>query len=252
MLLDVQQVVVRFGGVTALDQVDLAVAQGSITGLIGPNGAGKTTLFNCVSRLYEPSEGSIRFDGAELLELAAHDIVDRGIARTYQHVSLFPDLTVVENVMLGAHNRSESGVIRSLVPFGRAQREQALIDEGYELLARLDLDHLALEPAHGMPYGTLKRIEIARALASRPRLLMLDEPAGGLTHSEVDDLAGLIVQLRDEFELSVLLVEHHMALVMGISDTVNVLNFGKNLATGTPAEVTSNPLVIEAYLGSQA
>lgn len=248
-MLVVDDVVVRFGGVTALDGVSLRVDQGTIAGLIGPNGAGKTTLFNCVSRLVTPNSGSITMNGTDLLATPAHGIARLGVARTYQHVSLFPELTVLENVMVGAHSRQRAGVLRSLVPVGIVAGERRLVDESCDLLDQLGLADFALVPAQGLPYGTLKRIEIARALAARPSLLLLDEPAGGLTHAEVDELATMIRALRDDFELTVLLVEHHMALVMGVSDHVTVLDLGRNLAAGTPAEVTSDPAVVEAYLG---
>lgn len=238
-----------FGGVTALDRASLRVDEGTIAGLIGPNGAGKTTLFNCVSRLYQPDSGAIRFCGDDLLRTPARGIARLGIGRTYQQVSLFPELTVLENVMVGAHSRERASILRSLIPVGGAAVERRLVDEARDLLERLHLDDVALHPAAGLPYGTLKRVEVARALAGSPRLLLLDEPAGGLTHSEVGELADLIRRLRDEFGLTVLLVEHHMSLVMGVSDRVTVLDFGCNLAAGTPAEVTSNPAVIEAYLG---
>jgi branched-chain amino acid transport system ATP-binding protein len=237
-LLTVEGVRVEFGGIVALADLSFTIDAGQICALIGPNGAGKTTLFNCVSRLYQPKEGSIDFDGRDLLALPAHRIAHAGIARTFQNLALFPALTVAQNVMVGAHSRGGTS---------RKSRADAL-----ELLQRLDLVDLAEHPAAGLPYGTLKRVEIARALAARPRLLLLDEPAAGLTHSEVDELADLVRTIRADFDLSVLLVEHHMAMVMSISDKVVVLDFGSKIAEGPPLEIRDNPRVIEAYLGAPA
>jgi branched-chain amino acid transport system ATP-binding protein len=260
--LTVTDLVVRFGGVTALDGVSFAVRPGQVCGLIGPNGAGKTTLFDCVSRLTRPKSGRIELTGHDLLALPAHRVARLGVARTFQHLGLVPSLSVRDNVMLGAQaalaNRRNDQETRAAAGFlsaalrlpGVRARERALRERADAVLDRFGLAALAAHPAAGLPYGTLKRVELARALAAEPALLMLDEPASGLSHGEVDELAGLIEEVRSG--TTVLLVEHHMGMVMRLSDTVVVLDFGKVVATGPPAAVQEDPAVLAAYLGTPA
>jgi branched-chain amino acid transport system ATP-binding protein len=252
-LLRITRVTVRFGAIVALNEVSFEVRHGEILGLIGPNGAGKTTLFNCLSRLCDVERGTIELEGRSLLEIPRHDIPRAGIGRTFQHLALFETMSVLDNVMAGSHVRARGGFIADAFRLpGLVRGQTRARDQAHELLERLDLTPIASVPVRGLPFAVKKRVELARALASEPKLLLLDEPAGGLNHEEVERLGDLIRSVRKVFGVTILMVEHHLNFVMRVSDRVVALDFGKTLAEGTPAEMQVHPEVIRAYLGAPA
>lgn len=257
-VLEVTSLSRNFGGLRALNDVDLTVRQGEIVALIGPNGAGKTTFFNCITGIYTPTEGDVflhMHDGEKtrLNGRKPHKITALGMARTFQNIRLFPEMTVLENVMIGRHCRTRAGILGALLRDRATRREeQESVDRSYELLRSVHLHTLYKETAKNLPYGAQRRLEIARAMATEPHMLLLDEPAAGMNPHETRELEGLVREIRDSRKLSVLLIEHDMGMVMSLSDRIYVMEYGSRIAAGTPEEVRANPRVIKAYLGEEA
>ena len=252
-LLSVRDLSKRFGGVQALSGLSFDVAEGQIVSIIGPNGAGKTTIFNMICRVYPPSAGTITFGGVDLLRCRSHHLAGLGIGRTFQNLALFRHGTVIENLLVGMHSRLRSGVVDGALYLGRTAREEVVAREAVETIVEfLEIEEIRNQPVSMLPYGLQKRVELGRALATRPKLLLLDEMVSGMNQEETEDIARFVLDLRDEFGTTVIMIEHDMNVVMDISDAVHVLNFGVPIASGPPAAIVTNPAVIEAYLGAAA
>jgi branched-chain amino acid transport system ATP-binding protein len=257
-ILNVKNLTMNFGGLKAIDNVNLIVEKGQIAALIGPNGAGKTTFFNCITGIYAPSDGHVNITPPgkptqQINGLKTNQITERGLARTFQNIRLFGGMTVLENVMIGRHCRLKSGILGAMLrPSSQKNEEKKAIQDSYEILEKIGLAQYVNEMAVNLPYGAQRRLEIARALATDPFLLLLDEPAAGMNPQETKELDDLIIWLRDNEDLSILLIEHDMKLVMSLSDNIHVVDYGKKIAEGTPEEIKSNPDVIKAYLGDES
>jgi len=250
-VMDIERVSLSFGGVHALADVSVPAEKEKITAVIGPNGAGKTSLFNVISGFYWPQQGTVKLEGQDITNVRPHRRAFMGIARTFQNVALFRGMTVLDNVKLGAHTGLRSGLLDACLYLGRAKREEAALREQIEgeVISLLEIDHIRHKPVEELPYGLQKRVELARALVMRPKLLLLDEPVAGMNREEKDEMARFILDVRHRWRATVLLIEHDMGMVMDISDHVVVLNFGKQIASGTPEQIKANPDVISAYLG---
>jgi len=259
-VLSVRNVSMNFGGLRALSEVDLEVRPGEVVALIGPNGAGKTTFFNCITGIYTPTDGEVtaypktgkrkRANGVRINGMRTNLVCELGMARTFQNIRLFPSMTALENVMIGRHCRTKSGILGAVLrPAATRREEQEVVDNSYELLTKVGLEKLANEYSRNLPYGAQRRLEIARALATEPFLLLLDEPAAGMNPQETEELKQMVIRIREEFKVSVLLIEHDMKMVMSLSDRIYVMEYGRIISTGTPKEVSEDPQVIRAYLG---
>ena len=256
-ILQVSQLTMDFGGLRALDALDLDITQGEIVALIGPNGAGKTTFFNCITGIYNPTRGDVIINPPEgksqrINGLKPNHVTERGLARTFQNIRLFPNMTVLENVMIGCHCRMRAGIAGAIFRNPATVREEKrVVAHSYNILEKIGLTQYVNELAMNMPYGAQRRLEIARAMATDPFLLLLDEPAAGMNPQETKELDDLIIRLRDQEKVSILLIEHDMKLVMSLSDRIFVMDYGKKIAQGTPEEIKQNPVVIKAYLGEE-